>query len=104
MDTTKNNTNGNHQNQLFGVIDEIAAQRRIPSATYRLQFHAGFTFDQARAIVDYLHDLGISDLYASPIFQAGQGSTHGYDVVAPPRLNRELGSEADFDELVQDLQ
>ena len=72
---------------------------RIPTATYRLQFHKGFPFAQAKAILGYLDDLGISDVYASPIFQARAGSTHGYDVVDPNRLNPELGTADDFDAL-----
>lgn len=77
---------------------------RIPVATYRLQFHSGFNFEDAHSIVDYLAQLGISDLYASPIFEARSGSTHGYDVVDPTRLNPELGSEAKFNTLIQALQ
>ncbi len=73
---------------------------RIPAATYRLQFTAEFGFAQARDILSYLCELGISDIYASPIFHARPGSTHGYDVVDPNRLNPELGSVEDFESLV----
>ncbi len=66
------------------------------TATYRLQLHAGFTFEQARAVVPYLRDLGITALYLSPILQAAPGSTHGYDVVDSNRVNTELGGEAGF--------
>jgi (1->4)-alpha-D-glucan 1-alpha-D-glucosylmutase len=76
---------------------------RVPRATYRLQFHAGFTFADARAIVPYLADLGISDIYASPILRARKGSGHGYDVVDPSALNPELGSEDDFNALHEEL-
>jgi (1->4)-alpha-D-glucan 1-alpha-D-glucosylmutase len=62
-----------------------------PSCTYRLQFHPGFTFDHAAAVVDYLADLGVSHLYASPYLQAAPGSRHGYDVVDHGRVNAELG-------------
>ncbi len=79
------------------------AQPRIPSATYRVQMHKGFTFVQAREIVPYLHDLGISDLYTSPFFQASPGSTHGYDIVDHNHLNPEIGTEADFDAMVAAL-
>src|SRR5437899_8466634 len=65
-----------------------------PRATYRVQLHAGFTFDDAAAIVDYLADLGISHLYCSPYLQAAPGSTHGYDVVDHHRVNEELGGRA----------
>ena len=65
-----------------------------PSATYRLQFHAGFTFEDARRLVPYLYDLGVSHIYASPYLRARTGSTHGYDVADPSSLNPELGSVA----------
>ncbi|HEX3556971.1 MAG TPA: malto-oligosyltrehalose synthase [Thermoanaerobaculia bacterium] len=67
---------------------------RPPRATYRLQLRPGFGFDEAAALVDYLADLGITHLYSSPYLQAAQGSTHGYDVVDPTRVNEELGGEA----------
>lgn len=66
------------------------------TATYRLQLHRGFRFDDARAIVDYLDALGISHAYASPYFASVPGSTHGYDGVDPRRLDPELGEEADY--------
>jgi (1->4)-alpha-D-glucan 1-alpha-D-glucosylmutase len=76
---------------------------RIPTATYRLQFNQGFRFEDARTLVSYLHRLGITDLYASPILKARKGSTHGYDVTDPSRLNPELGTEEEFEALVQEL-
>jgi (1->4)-alpha-D-glucan 1-alpha-D-glucosylmutase len=75
----------------------------VPRATYRLQFHAGFGFADAQAIVPYLAALGISHLYASPITMARPGSMHGYDVIDFNRLNPELGDEAAFDALVNEL-
>jgi (1->4)-alpha-D-glucan 1-alpha-D-glucosylmutase len=74
-----------------------------PLATYRLQFHPGFDFDDTRAILDYLRDLGISDIYASPIFQARTGSPHGYDVVDSHRINSQLGGEKSFIKLASEL-
>lgn len=65
----------------------------IPSATMRLQLHAGFTFADAGGTASYLRDLGISHAYASPITAARAGSTHGYDVIDPTRVNPELGGE-----------
>lgn len=65
-----------------------------PVATYRLQLHGGFTLDDAAAVVPYLGQLGVSHVYLSPFLQATQGSTHGYDVVDPGQVNRELGGEA----------
>jgi (1->4)-alpha-D-glucan 1-alpha-D-glucosylmutase len=75
-----------------------------PSGTYRLQFHAGFTFEYARRLVPYLHDLGVSHIYASPYLRARSGSMHGYDVADPSSLNPELGSPADFDRMVAALE
>ena len=69
----------------------------FPESTYRLQFHAGFTFRDAAAIVPYLHELGITHVYASPYFRATAGSTHGYDVTSHAELNPEIGSEADYE-------
>jgi (1->4)-alpha-D-glucan 1-alpha-D-glucosylmutase len=70
------------------------AEARAPGrmvATYRVQLHPGFGFDDAAGIAGYLSDLGVSHLYASPYLQAAPGSSHGYDVVDPTKLNRELG-------------
>ncbi|MCE9563142.1 MAG: malto-oligosyltrehalose synthase [Planctomycetes bacterium] len=70
--------------------------RRIPGATYRVQFHSGFTLRDATAIVPYLDSLGVTHLYASPILEARPGSTHGYDVTNHERLNPEVGTDEDF--------
>ena len=72
---------------------------KIPCATYRLQFNPAFTFEQAAEIIDYLYELGISDLYASPIFKARKGSSHGYDVTDPGQINPELGGQEAFERL-----
>jgi (1->4)-alpha-D-glucan 1-alpha-D-glucosylmutase len=77
---------------------------RVPRATYRLQLNAGFTFADARKIAPYLAELGVSDLYVSPILKARKGSAHGYDVVDAVALNPELGSEDDFNALHGELQ
>ncbi|WP_095147668.1 malto-oligosyltrehalose synthase [Pseudomonas sp. Irchel s3a18] len=74
-----------------------------PRATLRLQFHRGFTLDDAVPLVPYFSDLGISHLYASPLLCARSGSPHGYDVVDPGRVNPELGGEAALQRLVQAL-
>ncbi|MDX6721098.1 MAG: (1-_4)-alpha-D-glucan 1-alpha-D-glucosylmutase, partial [Solirubrobacteraceae bacterium] len=68
-------------------------------ATYRLQLGPGLRFDDARALVPYLRDLGVSHLYLSPSLQARSGSTHGYDVVDPTRVSRDLGGEQALREL-----
>jgi hypothetical protein len=79
------------------------AALRIPSATYRLQFNHNFRFADARSLVPYLHELGVTDLYASPIFKARPGSAHGYDITDPTQLDPELGTEKNFDELAAEL-
>ncbi|MGN6283141.1 malto-oligosyltrehalose synthase [Frateuria sp.] len=74
-----------------------------PRALARLQLHAGFTLDDAAAQVDYYADLGVSHLYASPLFTARPGSNHGYDVIDYQRVNPELGGEPALQRLVQAL-
>lgn len=74
-----------------------------PRATYRLQFHKDFTFDDAVAVVPYLARLGISHVYASPIHTARPGSTHGYDIVDHATINPELGGEVGFTRLSDTL-
>ncbi len=65
-----------------------------PRATYRVQLHSGFTFDDAANLTEYFAELGISHLYCSPYLQATPGSTHGYDVVDHRRINEDLGGAA----------
>lgn len=72
-------------------------------ATYRLQFYQGFGFLEARSLLPYLKNLGITTLYSSPLFKARRGSLHGYSVTNPLELNPELGSKAGFDHLVHKL-
>ncbi|HYO10221.1 MAG TPA: malto-oligosyltrehalose synthase [Tepidisphaeraceae bacterium] len=74
-----------------------------PQSTYRLQFHANFTFADAAAVTDYLADLGVTHAYASPYLAARAGSTHGYDVIDHCRLNPEVGARADFDAWVESM-
>jgi (1->4)-alpha-D-glucan 1-alpha-D-glucosylmutase len=72
-----------------------------PIATYRVQLNSAFGFRDLQEILPYLSKLGISHIYASPIFQAKTGSTHGYDVVDHNKISEELGGEAAFKELMQ---
>jgi (1->4)-alpha-D-glucan 1-alpha-D-glucosylmutase len=74
-----------------------------PGSTYRLQFRPGFGFAEATDLVPFLSDLGITEVYASPILQARRGSEHGYDVTDPLTLNAELGAWSEFDALVSAL-
>lgn len=76
---------------------------KLPTATYRIQFRNGMTFDRAVSLVPYLKQLGISHLYASPIFTATRGSTHGYDVTDANQIEPTIGGRAGFDRLVKAL-
>ena len=70
--------------------------RSVPSATYRLQLNHEFPFARALEILGYLHELGVSDVYASPVFKARPGSAHGYDVLDHSEVNAELGGETEL--------
>ncbi|KAA0012729.1 malto-oligosyltrehalose synthase [Billgrantia pellis] len=72
-------------------------------ATVRLQFHRGFTLDDAAGWIDYYARLGISHVYASPLQASRSGSPHGYDGVDPTRIDPELGGEAALERLVARL-
>jgi (1->4)-alpha-D-glucan 1-alpha-D-glucosylmutase len=76
-----------------------AGERPELRATYRLQLTPAFAFADARELIPYLRDLGISHLYLSPSLQARPGSSHGYDVIDPGRLSDELGGEQEFHRL-----
>ncbi|HSD62485.1 MAG TPA: malto-oligosyltrehalose synthase [Ignavibacteriaceae bacterium] len=75
---------------------------KLPTSTYRLQFNKKFNFNSARKLIPYFKELGISHIYASPVFKASKGSVHGYDVVDPTQLNPELGKTGDFDRLISE--
>lgn len=77
------------------VIRVGGALHRL-GATYRLQLHGDFGFREARSVTTYLSELGITDVYSSPLLAAVHGSRHGYDVVDHGRLNPELGDESEF--------
>jgi maltooligosyltrehalose synthase len=64
-----------------------------PVSTYRIQFHKGFTFQDLERMLPYLQKLGVKTLYASPVFEATPGSTHGYDGLNPHQINPEIGTE-----------
>jgi (1->4)-alpha-D-glucan 1-alpha-D-glucosylmutase len=84
-------------------MTDPARSRARPASTYRLQFHRGFTFADARALVPYLRRLGVTHCYASPYLMARAGSTHGYDICDHGRLNPEVGSEEDYASWVEAL-
>jgi (1->4)-alpha-D-glucan 1-alpha-D-glucosylmutase len=68
-----------------------------PAGSYRLQFSSHFRFEDAYRLVPYLDALGITACYTSPLLQSCPGSTHGYDICDHDRLNRDLGSDQDFE-------
>src|ERR1700746_1395279 len=86
-------------------LDRISYQKdqNRPVSTYRLQLNAGFRFEDARRLLPYLNQLGITHCYFSPVLKARPGSTHGYDITDHNQLNPEIGSEADYDALVDIL-
>lgn len=87
----------------FGVLSPLEPFMTVPTATYRIQFRDGMTFDRAVELVPYLSELGVSHLYASPIFTATTGSTHGYDVTDANEIDPAIGGRAGFDRLVAAL-
>jgi (1->4)-alpha-D-glucan 1-alpha-D-glucosylmutase len=74
-----------------------------PLATYRVQLNRGFGFSDLKSVVPYLVKLGVSHIYASPIFKARTGSMHGYDNVDPASISIELGGAEDFEELIKEV-
>ncbi|HEX7284922.1 MAG TPA: malto-oligosyltrehalose synthase [Candidatus Angelobacter sp.] len=87
-------------------LDRLAAQKRgaRPLSTYRVQFNAGFRFAHARQLAGYLHALGVSHMYSSPLLKARQGSPHGYDITDHSQLNPEIGSYQDLQDMVKELE
>ncbi|WP_072806422.1 malto-oligosyltrehalose synthase [Rhodococcoides yunnanense] len=82
----------------------MTPSRPIPSSTYRLQLRPdGFTLEDARGIVDYLDDLGVTHAYLSPVLAATEGSTHGYDVVDPTAVSPALGGRPALEALAAEL-
>jgi malto-oligosyltrehalose synthase/4-alpha-glucanotransferase len=74
-----------------------------PISTYRFQFHKGFTLKQLEDIIPYLQKLGVKTIYASPIFEATPGSTHGYDALNANKINPEVGDDEQLHALSKKL-
>jgi (1->4)-alpha-D-glucan 1-alpha-D-glucosylmutase len=89
--------------QLFAPRKPIAEPVAPPVASYRLQLHKGFRFADAIARIPYLARLGVSHLYTSPFLKARPGSLHGYDVVDHNAINPEIGTEAQLERLIDEL-
>jgi (1->4)-alpha-D-glucan 1-alpha-D-glucosylmutase len=84
-------------------MDPDSPAGRPPVSTYRVQFNQHFTFRDARELLPYLQDLGITDVYASPYLQARSGSLHGYDISSHARLNPEVGTPEEHEELTSEI-
>ncbi len=81
-----------------------SSMQQLPLAFYRLQLHKDFTFQQARAILPYLHDLGVTHCYLSPFLTARPGSSHGYDIIDHTTINPEIGRREDFESFLAVLE
>ncbi|VWX55505.1 4-alpha-glucanotransferase [Burkholderiales bacterium 8X] len=81
----------------LAIAERQGPQTLVPRATYRIQFHKDFGFDDAIRILPYLAELGVSHVYCSPIQRARPGSMHGYDVIAHDEVNPELGGQEGFE-------
>ncbi len=90
---------------LAQTVSRAAKKRRCrPLATYRVQFAPGIIgFRDAARIVPYLDELGVSHLYASPYLKARRGCPHGYAIVDYSQLNPELGSQSDYNSMIEAL-
>ncbi len=71
----------------------------FPTSTYRLQINSKFTLADVKMLIEYLHKLGISTIYAAPITSAIHDSSHGYDVINPLLINPELGTFENLQEI-----
>src|ERR1043166_3165597 len=74
-----------------------------PVSTYRFQFHNTFSLSHFQRIIPYLKKLGIGTVYASPVFKAIPGSTHGYDVLHPHQVNPEIGTGEQLESISKTL-
>ena len=90
---------------LAECVSQLSRQKELslPLSTYRLQLNGDFRFEDAQRLVAYLHKLGISHCYASPILKARAGSAHGYDLIDHNQINPEIGTEEEFRALVHEL-
>src|SRR5512146_311335 len=82
-------------------LDRLAARKLSvrPVSTYRIQFNAGFRFEDARRLAGYLHALGVSHLYSSPVLKARPGSLHGFDIIDLFQCSADIGGLDSFPEL-----
>jgi len=74
-----------------------------PRATYRIQFHKNFSFNTFKKVLPYLQQLGVSTIYASPVFTSVPGSMHGYDGINANQVNPEIGTHEQLTKITTDL-
>ena len=74
-----------------------------PVSTYRRQFQKTFSFNAFEKIIQYLQKLGVSTIYASPVFESTSGSVHGYDVLSPLEINPEIGTKEQLEKISKQL-
>lgn len=74
-----------------------------PISTIRLQFNKDFTLKRAEELIPFFEELGVRTIYASPVFKAVPGSTHGYDIIDPLSINPEIGTEEELVSLSKKL-
>lgn len=74
----------------------MKAEATFPVATYRVQLNESFTLLHLEGILDYLERLGVTTIYAAPIFEAVPGSMHGYDGINPHRIHPAIGTLSDL--------
>ena len=67
--------------------------RPVPTSTYRLQLHAGFTADDAVAVVPYLARLGVGHLVAPPCCRPRRARPTAMTSVDHTRIGEEIGGE-----------
>jgi (1->4)-alpha-D-glucan 1-alpha-D-glucosylmutase len=103
--STRSTTLTGPSTELAECLDRLELHKNAgrPFSTYRVQFNRAFRFEDARRLVPYLSQLGISHLYSSPILKARAGSLHGYDIIDHTQLNPEIGSEEELRALVREL-
>ncbi len=104
MQTASNVLNGTAA-ELCDCFERLSIEKvkSIPLSTYRVQFNNRFHFQDARELIPYLQNLGITHLYSSPILKAREGSQHGYDIIDHNRVNPEIGTEDEFRQLATEL-
>ena len=74
-----------------------------PTSSYRIQFSKSFTMNDLERHINYLEKIGAGSVYASPVFAAVSGSTHGYDVTNPLEIDPESGSLEDLARITAQL-